>query len=96
MPLVIGETFGEDLGPRRPPPNRLRATPRPNIAPKIGMSPAQLVIEGQMGHQTVPLIIQIYPIWGLMGIGPMVYSFGSLKCARLIWARVPKLANIRP
>ena len=73
MPLVIGETFGEDSGTRCPT-GSARATPRPTIAYKIGMSPGQLIIEGQMGHLTVPLILQIYPIYiGFDGsTGPMV------------------------
>ena len=57
MPLVIGETFGEDLGPRRP----TGSKPRPNSHAQ-NRHVSKLVIEGQMGHQTVPLIIQIYPI----------------------------------
>ena len=43
-------------------PNRLRARPRPTIAPKIGVYISHMILEGQMGHQTVPLIVQIYPI----------------------------------
>ena len=44
MPLVIGETFGENSGPWRPTSSEPRPA-RPTIAPKIGMSP------GPVGHR---------------------------------------------
>ena len=37
VPLIIGKTFGEVLGPSVP--NRLRATPRPKNGRKIVISP---------------------------------------------------------
>ena len=59
VPLIIRETFGEILGPRRP----TVFEPRP--AQKLGVKYSyfpQIILEGQMGHQTVPHITLIRPI----------------------------------
>ena len=55
---MIRETFGEVPGPRRP----TVSEPRP--AQKLGVKShfPQMVQEGQMGHQTIPLISLIHPI----------------------------------
>ena len=68
--LFMRETFGEVPGLRAP--NWLRATPNPYMG--AGNSHmTQMVLEGQMGHQTVLLITQIHSIKGLMGLGTIVW-----------------------
>ena len=68
--LFMRETFGEVPGLRAP--NWLRATPNPYMGARNSHM-TQMVLEGQMGHQTVLLITQIHSIKGLMGLGTIVW-----------------------
>ena len=68
MPLVIGKLLAKirDLGAQSAPGH---APPRRTIAPKIGMSSLPVDHRGSNGNlQTVPLIIQIYPIYRVLWV----------------------------
>ena len=64
VPLVIGETFGEGSGPWR----LTGSEPRPAQIWEPEIVIFQRVLEGHMGHQTVPLTLLSHPIYTYVGL----------------------------